>query len=146
MPEIAVVTVAGEPGEPVHLRDDVFGIEPHEGRPAPGSRPSVGGSTPGHGEYQDPRLRARLDAQGLASEGHRPCPAGQPPGAALARWRSGFRAAPAELSPKDAAQDALARVALGTVECGARGAPRSFGRTRFGRRPARAPCGTFSSR
>ena len=30
MPEIAVVTVTGEPGEPVHLRDDVFGIEPHE--------------------------------------------------------------------------------------------------------------------
>ncbi len=30
MPEVAVVTVAGEPGEPVQLRDDVFGIEPHE--------------------------------------------------------------------------------------------------------------------
>jgi large subunit ribosomal protein L4 len=30
MPEVAVVTVAGEPVEPIHLRDDVFGIEPHE--------------------------------------------------------------------------------------------------------------------
>ena len=79
---------------------------------APGRDRAARGQARGNAQHQDARRGARRWREAVAAEGHRPCPSGFDPRAAVARRWCGARPQAARLLAADAQEDGAARVAL----------------------------------